>query len=306
MTEPSPASAVYGAPPRDVVETRAGAIQTSPLSLGSTDLAALEPGALASAVMLAPPGTAERRYTLALALRALAPGGRLIAAAPKDKGGSRLKKELEAFGCAVNEDSRRHHRICTARRPEKPVGLDEAITAGAPRFDDKLGLWTQPGVFSWDRLDPGSALLLKTLPPLAGKGADLGAGLGLLAHAVLASPKVEALTLVELDRRAVEAARRNVADPRAAIVHADVRDSGLTPASLDFVVMNPPFHDGGTEDKSLGVAFIRQAARLLRKGGVLWMVANRHLPYEAVLGELFRTAQPRSDAGGFKVIEAVK
>ena len=32
---------------------------------------------------------------------------------------------------------------------------------------------------------------------------------------------------------------------------------------LDFVVMNPPFHDGGTEDRSLGEAFIRRAAAVL-------------------------------------------
>ena len=87
---------------------------------------------------------------------------------------------------------------------------------------------------------------------------------------------------------------------------ADVRTTGITPASLDFVVMNPPFHDVGIEDKQLGQTFIRQAASLLRKGGTLWLVANRHLPYEALLAELFRTATPRADQGGFKVIEAVK
>lgn len=306
VTDPTDLHAVYGAPPRDVVEPPEGATRFSPYVLGSPDFAAVAPGSLASATLLAPPATAERRHVLALALRALRPGGRLVALALKDKGGSRLRKELEAFGCAVNEEGRRHHRICTVRRPEAPVGLDEAIAQGAPRLDPGLGLWTQPGVFSWDRIDPGSALLISHLPPLAGKGADLGAGIGLLAHAVLASPRVEHLTLVDLDGRAVEAAKRNVADPRADIRWADVRATGITPASLDFVVMNPPFHDVGIEDKQLGQTFIRQAASLLRKGGTLWLVANRHLPYEALLTELFRTVTPRADQGGFKVIEAVK
>lgn len=298
--------AVYGVPPRDVVEPPGTATRYSPFAPGSPDFAAVPPDSLASVTMLAPPATAERRHVLALALRALTPAGRLVAAAPKDKGGSRLRKELEAFGCAVNEEGRRHHRICTVRRPDAPVGLDEAIAQGAPRLDPGLGLWTQPGVFSWDRIDPGSALLIAHLPPLAGKGADLGAGLGLLSHAVLASPRVEQLTLVDLDGRAVEAAKRNVADPRAEIRWADVRATGITPASLDFVVMNPPFHDAGTEDRQLGQTFIRQAASLLRKGGTLWLVANRHLPYETLLTELFRSATPRADQGGFKVIEAVK
>ena len=306
MTDTTDLHAVYGAPPRDVVEAPEGATRFSPYVPGSPDFAAAPPHSLASVTLLAPPATAERRHVLALALRALQPAGRLVALAPKDKGGSRLRKELEAFGCAVNEEGRRHHRICTVRRPDAPVGLDEAIAQGAPRLDAALGLWTQPGVFSWDRIDPGTALLISHLPPLAGKGADLGAGLGLLAHAVLASPRVEHLTLVDLDGRAVEAAKRNVADPRADIRWADVRSTGITPASLDFVVMNPPFHDAGTEDKQLGQTFIRQAAGLLRKGGTLWLVANRHLPYEALLTELFRTVTPRADQGGFKVIEAVK
>ena len=306
VTDNTDIHAVYGAPPRDVIEAPEGATRFSPYVPGSPDFAAVPPASLASATLLAPPATAERRNVLALALRALKPDGRLVAVAPKDKGGSRLRKELEAFGCAVNEEGRRHHRICTVRRPEAPVGLDEAIAQGAPRLDPALRLWTQPGVFSWDRIDPGSALLISHLPPLAGKGADLGAGIGLLAHAVLASARVEHLTLVDLDGRAVEAAKRNVADPRADIRWADVRATGITPASLDFVVMNPPFHDAGTEDKQLGQTFIRQAASLLRKGGTLWLVANRHLPYEALLTELFRTVTPRADQGGFKVIEAVK
>jgi 16S rRNA (guanine1207-N2)-methyltransferase len=306
VTDTTDLHGLYGAPPRDVIEAPAGAIRFSPLVPGTLSLEEAAPGSLAGMTMLAPPGTVERRYSLALALRALTADGRLVAAAPKDKGGSRLRKELEALGCTVNEDSRRHHRICTVRRPDPIVGLEDAIAQGAPRLDPGLGLWTQPGVFSWDRIDPGSALLVKHLPKLDGKGADLGAGIGLLAHAVLASPRIEQLTLVDNDRRAVEAARRNVADPRAAVVWADVRATGIAPASLDFVVMNPPFHDAGTEDRNLGQTFIRQAASLLRRGGTLWLVANRHLPYEAVLTELFRSATPRADQGGFKVIEAVK
>ena len=66
--------------------------------------------------------------------------------------------------------------------------IPEALVEG-------LGLWSQPGVFSWNRIDPGSALLAQTLPALSGKGADFGCGVGYLAHTVLASPAVTHLTL---------------------------------------------------------------------------------------------------------------
>ncbi|MFB2351671.1 methyltransferase, partial [Priestia megaterium] len=79
----------------------------------------------------------------------------------------------KAFGLEVAEDARRHHRICEVVRPVAP-DIAEALAAGAPRLSADLGLWTQPGVFSWDRIDPGTALLLARLPPQAGVGADFG------------------------------------------------------------------------------------------------------------------------------------
>ncbi len=293
---------VYGTPSRECApkDWPADAVQVSPLSPDAATLEDMTPETLAGVLMAAPAGTLERRYALALSLRALEPGARLTAMAAKDKGGARLRKELESFGCAVEDAGRRHQRICITRRPQAVAGLEAAIEAGGPRFAEMLGLWTQPGIFSWDRPDPGTQRLLAALPPLTGRGADLGCGAGQLAQRVLAAPEVTHLDLVDLDRRAVDAARRNIDDPRADFHWADAR---VRPEldGLDFVVMNPPFHDAGAEDKALGQAFIRRAHAMLRKGGVLWLVANRHLPYEAVLTPLFAQVTRAAEDGGFKV-----
>lgn len=304
MQDAEPTGAVYGAPPSGLIGRPAGAIQVSPLSPGAGRLADLAEGVLAQVVVAAPPGTLERRRQLALALRALEVGGRLTALAPKDKGGARLRKELERFGCEVEETARRHQRLCTCVRPEALTGIEQAIADGAPRLVEALSLWSQPGVFSWDRIDPGTALLSQTLPPLAGVGADLGCGIGPLALSVLRAPAVERLILLDIDRRAVAAAARNIDDPRAELRWADAAAPGALPGELDFIVTNPPFHDGGLEDRELGQAFIRCAAAALRRGGALWLVANRHLPYEATLAALFTRVEVRAQAGGYKVFEA--
>lgn len=308
---------LYGRPPTvfdpPAISGQGAAVQTSPLIPGSTALESLEPGSADSAMIYAPPGVLERRYTLALTLRALKPGGRLTTMGLKDKGGSRLKKELEAFGCSVAEDAKAHHRRCVVIKGDGLTGLDDAVAAGAPRQVD--GVWSQPGVFSWDRVDPGSQLLMDEVLlyqgvqwPFKGSGADLGCGVGHLSAELLTAawwPDIQSLRLIDLDRRAVQAAQLNVTDPRASFEWADVRTVAGA-GDLDFVVMNPPFHDGGEEAKRLGVAFIQKAAEMLRKGGTLYMVANRHLPYEAELKASFKKVTPLSDQGAFKLFEAIK
>ena len=296
--------AVYGLPPADLAEVPGDAVQVSPLIPGAARLEDLPENSLDTATVFAPPGTIERRYVLAQMLRVLGPRGRMVALAPKDRGGTRLAKELTTFGCAASDQPRRHHRICTAERPQEPAGLAEAIDEGGPRHVDNLALCTQPGIFSWDRLDPGTALLLATLPGLKGRGADFGCGLGILSRAILSSEAVTALTLLEIDRRAVEMARRNVADPRATILWADIRARDAVPGNLDFVVTNPPFHEGGAEDQSVGRAFITRAAETLRPGGALWLVANAHLPYEPTLRETFRSVTVAAQGSGYRVYEA--
>jgi 16S rRNA (guanine1207-N2)-methyltransferase len=204
----------------------------------------------------------------------------------------------------VTDDSKQHYRICNGLRSTS-IAIDEALADGAPHLVEATGLWSQPGVFSWDRIDAGSALLAEHLPPMKGNGADLGCGVGYLSRVILSSPAVTKLAMLELDRRAVEQAKKNVDTARTDIRWTDVTvDTSLS--NLDFVVMNPPFHDGGIEDRALGHQFIQRAAQALRKGGACWLVANRHLPYEAVMQPLFAQVALRAETGGFKIYEAVK
>lgn len=304
MTQP-PRHILYGEPPAGLVPIAPGAVQCSPLIIGSMRLMDLAPESIETATLYAPANTIERRMVLARALTALSVGGQLTALARKDKGGSRLASELTAFGCTVTDIPRQHHRIVTTTRPQELMGIDAAIAAGAYQRHPAHGLWTHAGVFSWDRIDEGSALLVNHLPPFSGRGADLGAGIGVLARAVLHSPTVTALTLIERDRRALESAKRNITDPRAMFLWVDVRDAQL-PTGLDFVVMNPPFHDTGVEDKTLGQTFLKAASGMLKTGGQCWLVANRHLPYEALLTECFSSHRVVADEAGFKIITGVK
>lgn len=299
-------SGAYGWPPSSLAQVPADAIQLSPFDPVGSSLEALVDESLDSVVLVLPPGTIERRYVLAQALRALRPGGALTALAPKNRGGTRLAAELKSFGCDPAEEARRHHRICSCARPSAPRGLGEAISLGGPQIVPRLGLWSQPGVFSWDRIDAGSALLMESGLSFTGKGADIGCGLGGLGRKALEARTVTGIVLADIDARAVAAARRNVTDPRASFIHADIRQSTAALADLDFVVMNPPFHAGGLRNHALGQEFIACAAAALRKGGTCRLVANAALPYEVALAEVFSKVVQIGRGGGYKLFEAIK
>lgn len=168
------------------------------------------------------------------------------------------------------------------------------------------GRWhTVPGVFSAGQVDPGSALLAAQLPvKLSGRVADLGAGWGYLSAELLARcAGVSQVHIVEAQGAALDCARRNVTDPRAVFHWADAT-TWSAETGLDAVVMNPPFHTGRAAEPDLGRAFIASAARILKPGGRLFMVANRHLPYEATLREGFTDVAEFGGTSKFKLLSA--
>ena len=176
--------------------------------------------------------------------------------------------------------------------------------AAPPLTQGPHGYYTAAGVFSDGAIDAGSALLVAALPPkLPARIADLGAGWGYLAEAILQRDGVQSVDLIEAEALSVACAKRNVTDPRAKIHWADATQ--FQPAMrYDAVIMNPPFHTGRASDPSLGRAFIQSAARMLAPHGKLWMVANRHLPYETVLSECFRNVDMIGGNGAFKIFHA--
>ena len=80
-------------------------------------------------------------------------------------------------------------RVFWARRDDTRIDADlraQWRQADAPRPILDGRFLSRPGVFAWNRVDAGSALLAEHLPgDLRGSAADLGAGWGFLADALL-------------------------------------------------------------------------------------------------------------------------
>ena len=266
-------------------------------------------------VLLLPPRQRdEARALFARALDHLAPGGTLVASMAKAEGAKSGEADLKQLVGAVGSLSKHHCRVFWAT--PQPDAIDRALQDAWRALDaphETLeGWWSRPGLFAWDRVDRASALLAAHFPDdLRGRVADLGAGYGYLATQLIARcPGITALDLYEAEERALEPARRNIANALRAAnrnlpanVHWHDVTRGL-PQRYDAIVSNPPFHLGRADLPELGRAFITSAADALVASGRLLIVANRHLPYEALLAARFADVRQLAMQDGFKVIEA--
>ena len=168
------------------------------------------------------------------------------------------------------------------------------------------GFVTQPGVFSESGADAGSMLLAAHLPAkLPPRVADLGAGWGYLSAAALTKAGLGSLDLIEAEQLALDCAALNIRDPRARFHWADVA-TFKPAAAYDAIITNPPFHTTSKADPAIGRSFIAAAQRMLTPGGHLWLVANRHLPYEAALRAGFRSVDEVGGDAAFKVFHATR
>ncbi|MEJ8473257.1 class I SAM-dependent methyltransferase [Roseibium algae] len=256
----------------------------------------------------------EARALLARAVRKAKTGGIVLACAPNTEGAKTAEADLKALAGLAGNLSKNKCRVFWARISPDTVNdalVEEWLALDMPRDVLDGDYVSRPGLFAWDRVDAASKLLADALPAtLAGKGADFGCGFGYLARTVLTrAPKVIAMDLYEAEKRALDLAQQNLSafkgQKAMTCFWADVTKGVEGP--YDFIVSNPPFHQMSKADRSdIGQGFIRAAAGGLRSGGVFYMVANRHLPYEQTLKDVFAHVEMIIDEGGYKVIRAIK
>ena len=271
-------------------------------------------GPVELAIVLATKHKEEVLSNVAQAVTSLKEGGSLLVAAANDLGAASLERRCRESVGPVETYSKHKCRVFRVIKDSARLDrelLSDWLKAGELRCIPATGLYACPGLFSWKTIDPGSRLLAQHLPAdLAGRGADLGAGYGFLSREALKrAPGIRELHLFEAERKALQAAALNLADDGNRVTlqfhWADVT-AGLGMKGLDFVLMNPPFHAGRGALPSLGRAFVQVALAAVRPGGQVFMVANRHLPYEAEIEAAHGQVQGVVQQEGFKIMRIRK
>ncbi|MFJ6725459.1 methyltransferase [Streptomyces sp. NPDC091281] len=183
-----------------------------------------------------------------------------------------------------------------------PAGLDEL--SGRPVVN-------HAGVFCADRLDIGTRFFLGRLPRTEGarRVVDLGCGNGVVGTAVaLANPEAEVLFIDESFQAvaSAEATYRANGVPGHGEFRVGDGLAGVPDASMDLVLTNPPFHSHQATTDATARRMFTGARRVLRPGGELWVVGNRHLGYHVRLKRLFGNSGLVAGDPKFVVLRAVK
>lgn len=173
---------------------------------------------------------------------------------------------------------------------------------------DTRRVYALPGVFSQNRLDTGTAVLLDHLPALGGEVLELGCGSGVIGLDLLGRSATARLTAVDLDWLALASARRTLEEAglldRAELIWSD-GPAEVPPRRFDALVSNPPFHTGLRTHYEPSERFFAASGDWLKPGGELWWVANDFLDYRRNLASGRFNVDEIAHERGFRVYRAV-
>ncbi len=266
--------------------------------------------------MLAPPQRDLARRWLLEAFHARKPAGRRDLAGANRAGSQPIIGDAAAlFGAAGQIANRARQRVALARRPDMaPPAPDWAQRAGiAPASwyesgveccGQQLKIASRPGIFAYQQLDAGTAMLLDALdvPPDAAV-LDVGCGYGIIG-VMAAKLGAGSVDLVDNSFAAVAASRQTIMlnqIANACVLASDVL-SELAGRRYDLILSNPPFHSGKQTSYAVTRALISQARAALKPGGRMVLVANRFLPYEQELQAHFSRVTKLADDGRYRVV----
>lgn len=162
------------------------------------------------------------------------------------------------------------------------------------------------GVFSADRLDKATRILLDEVPapPQAGHGLDIGCGWGPIALSLARQAPDLSVWAIDVNERAMDLARTNA--QALGCDNITVGTAADVPADIEFAVIwsNPPIRIGKAELDELLAAWLPRLA----VGGNAWMVVGKNLGADslqrrlgATLGAGFEVSR-HSTSGGFRIL----
>ncbi|PRB19062.1 class I SAM-dependent methyltransferase [Microbacterium sp. MYb62] len=191
--------------------------------------------------------------------------------------------------------------------PASPENLRKIRVSLAGR---ELEVTTAGGVFSPDRLDAGTAVLLANMPPVPPGGdlLDLGSGWGPVSLSMALAAPHATVWAVDVNERALDLVRRNAASLGLTNINASLPDD--VPAHVTFrtIRSNPPIRVGKNELHGLLERWIPR----LDERSDAWLVVQRNLGADSLQRWIGSTFHPgysvfRTATGkGYRILKVRK
>jgi 16S rRNA (guanine1207-N2)-methyltransferase len=175
--------------------------------------------------------------------------------------------------------------------------------------EEELEIFTRPGIFSYEHLDSGSAVLIEKMEIGEGETiAELGGGCGVISFIASKLCGDGHVDMVEVNAEAIRSAQKTMEENGIENCTIIAGDAGqpLKNNVYDLVLTNPPFHVSKSSELSIAFQFIADAHRILKHEGRLCLVANKTLPYEKHIQTVFGNLEIIHQDNHFKVLGAVK
>jgi 16S rRNA (guanine1207-N2)-methyltransferase len=191
-----------------------------------------------------------------------------------------------------------HYFTETPSTPSRRVVVDLRLP------DMHVKLLTDRGVFSGNRVDPGTLALLRQTPPPppAGELLDIGCGYGPVACALAKRAPGATIWAVDVNSRALELAAANAISLGLVNVRTARPDEVPAEVVLNGIWSNPPVRVGKVALRELLAAWLGRLAG----DASAWLVVHRHLGSDSLaewLGSEGWEVRREASKSGYRVLQ---
>lgn len=171
----------------------------------------------------------------------------------------------------------------------------------------RLSFLSDLGVFSKDRLDFGTHVLLQSLPDFSDRKSliDVGCGVGCIGICLKkAYPNLEVLML-DVNERCIELTKKNIENNK---IEATVLKSSLyenVNGSYEIIISNPPIRAG----KKIVFGVVEDGFDLLKNGGEVYIVIQKKQGADSMkkkMEEVYGNVEVISKEKGYFVFKSIK